>query len=124
MSNRAERRRAERGKRKGTDILTIGMARDAVRAGLQEHSERQRVRNEAIMMASGPIVKAIYAGVISVLSENYGFTGEQCLDVLTRLDEKAALCMDSEEMTEEAFQKTGIRVRLDNMVERVERMDR
>lgn len=123
MPNRAERRREKRESKKKTDILKINNVKEAIRAGLEAHMERKTIRDEAIMMASGPVVKAIFAGVITILAEDYGFTSDQCLDVLFKLDEKSALCLDSEEMIEEAFQKTGIRIRLNDAVNRIEKVD-
>lgn len=123
MPNRAERRREKREFKKKPDILKIDNVREAIRIGLEAHMKRQAIRDEAVMMASGPVVKAIFAGVIIILAEDYGFTSDQCLDVLSKLDEKSALCLDSEEMIEEAFQKTGIRIRLNDAVNRIEKVD-
>ena len=124
MSNRAERRREKRESKKKQDILKINSVKEAIRVGLEEHMKRKTIRDEAIMMASGPVVKAIFAGVITILAEDYGFTSDQCLDVLYKLDEKSALCLDSEEMIEEDFQKTGIRIRLNDAVNRIEKVDK
>ena len=123
MPNRAERRREKRESKKKPDILNINNVKEAIRVGLEAHMKRKTIRDEAIMMASGPVVKAIFAGVITILAEDYGFTSDQCLDVLSKLDEKSALCLDSEEMIEEAFQKTGIRIRLNDAVNRIEKVD-
>lgn len=123
MPNRAERRREKRESKKKPDILKINNVKEAIRAELKAHMERKTIRDEAIMMASGPVVKAIFAGVITILAEDYGFTSDQCLDVLSKLDEKSTLCLDSEEMIEEAFQKTGIRIRLNDAVNRIEKVD-
>lgn len=123
MPNRAERRREKRDSKKKPDILAINNVKEAIRVGLEAHIKKQTIRDEAIMMASGPVVKAIFAGVITILAEDYGFTSDQCLDVLSKLDEKSSLCLDSEEMIEEAFQKTGIRIRLNDAVNRIEKVD-
>lgn len=123
MPNRAERRREKRDSKKKPDILAINNVKEAIRVGLEAHIKRKTIRDEAIMMASGPVVKAIFAGVITILAEDYGFTSDQCLDVLSKLDEKSALCLDSEEMIEEAFRKTGIRIRLNDAVKRIEKVD-
>lgn len=123
MSNRAERRRMERENRKDTTPIIKSEIQNAVSESIERYSEHKKARDEAALLASGPVLKAIYAGMISVLSEDYGFDEELCYDVLNKVDEKAALCLESEDLVKEAFEKTGIQIRLGDAFYRIERKD-
>ena len=115
MPNRAERRRMEReGRKNGYSEVT-----EETKKAVVDAINRKQTRDEAILTASGPIVKAIYAGLICVLADEYGFTTEACFDVLKSLDDKVILCLDSDEIAEEALRKTGIQLNLGEAFERV-----
>ena len=123
MPNRAERRRIERENRKDIANVIQNPATKVVSESIERYSEHKKARDEAALLASGPVLKAIYAGMISVLSEDYGFDKELCYDVLNKVDEKAALCLESEDLVKEAFEKTGIQIRLGDAFYRIERKD-
>lgn len=113
--NRAERRRAEREKSKGFSPVSP-VIRDAVTRAIID----KRNRDEAILMASGPILKSVYAAVITLLSDEYGFDHDQCLDFLEKLEDKTLYCIENQDILDEAFEKTGIRIHFNEGINRIE----
>lgn len=113
--NRAERRRAEREKDKGYSPVSP-VIRDAVTQAVMN----KRNRDEAVLMASGPVLKSVYAAVITLLSDEYGFDHDQCLDFLEKLEDKTLYCIENQDILDEAFEKTGIRIHFNEGINRIE----
>ncbi len=119
--NRSERRREERENRKTGGYLDMSDAfRKSLTDAVARHAAEKRIRDRAILAASGPILKAVYAAVILLMTEEYGFTHEACVDLLEKLEDKTLLALGDEDLVEEAFEKTGIRIRFNEGIDRIE----
>lgn len=120
--NRAERRREARESKKygGGYVDMTGALKASIATAVQDKIREKQARDEAILATSGPMLKAVYASVILLMTEEYGFTHEQCIDLLTKLEDKTLLCLNDEEIVEEAFEKTGIRINFAAGVDRIE----
>lgn len=127
MPNRAERRRTEREARKGQNGYSFttesrNQMSMEIRKAINDRLSQDQIREKAALWASGPLVKAIYAGAITILCEDYGFSSEQCYEFLQKLDEKSTLCVESQELVEEAYKKVGIIIRPNEAFERLEKI--
>lgn len=119
--NRAERRREARENRKNGGYLDVSDAfRRSIVSAVRDKMVEKQARDEAILATSGPMLKAVYASVIILMTEEYGFTHEQCIDLLTKLEDKTLLALSNEDIVEEAFEKTGIRINFGAGVDRIE----
>lgn len=120
--NRAERRReAREGKKYGGGYVDMSDAfRKSITNAVQRQHHEKQIRDEAILTATGPMLKAVYAAVIILMTEKYGFDQKQCLDLLTELEDKTLLALSNEEIVEEAFEKTGIQIDFRNAIDRIE----
>lgn len=117
--NRAERRRAEREKLKGYSQPNTAI-RDAVTQAVRDRLTEKRARDQAILATSGPMLETVYAAVILLMTEEYGFTHEQCVDLLEKLEDKTLYCFEHQEILQEAFEKTGIIIHFNDAVDRIE----
>ena len=108
--NRAERRRAERENRLHNDISL------AVRDKIIE----KRARDQAILATSGPMLETVYAAVILLMTEDYGFTHDQCVQLLEKLEDKTLYCLEHRDILQEAFDKTGIIIHFNDAIDRIE----
>ncbi len=117
--NRAERRREVREKSKGYSLEHTSM-RDAVSKAVVEKVREQKIREQAILATSGPMLETVYAAVILLMTEEYGFTHEQCVDLLKKLEDKTLYCFDHQDILEEAFQKTGIIIHFREGLDRIQ----
>ena len=120
--NRAERRReAREGKKYNGGYVDLTDAlRSSIANAVQDKIREKQARDEAILATSGPMLKAVYASIIILMTEEYGFTQEQCIDLLTKLEDKTLLCLSDQELVDEAFEKTGIRIHFESAVDRIE----
>ena len=113
--NRAERRRAEREKAKGYSPVS-----SSIRNAVTQAVIRKRDRDEAVLMASGPVLESIYAAAIILLTEDYGFTHEQCVEFLQKIEDKTLYCIEHSDILDEAFEKTGIKIHFGEGLDRIE----
>lgn len=113
--NRAERRRAEREKAKGYSPVPT-----AIRNAVTQAVVNKRNRDEAVLMATGPVLESVYAAAIILLSDEYGFDHDQCLDFLQKIEDKTLYCIEHSDIIDEAFEKTGIRIRFAEGIDRIE----
>ena len=113
--NRAERRRAEREKEKGYSSIPT-----AIRDAVMQAAIRKRDRDEAVLMATGPILESVYAAAIILLTDDYGFDHDQCVEFLQKIEDKTLYCIEHTDILGEAFEKTGIRIRFAEGIDRIE----
>lgn len=64
----------------------------------------------------------IYAAFLIVMI-NHGMTPDDAANRLIEIDKQTVLCVEDEELTEEAYRKTGIKLEWDNPLERITRED-
>lgn len=117
--NRAERRRAEREKQAGYSQPNTAI-RDTVTQAVRDRLTEKRARDQAILATSGPMLETVYAAVILLMTEEYGFTHEQCVDLLEKLENKTLYCFDHQDILNEAFNKTGIIIHFNDAIDRIE----
>ena len=121
--NRAERRRAEREKQKGYSPSHPATLSEAVTKAVERQIIRKQARDQAILATSGPMLETVYAAVILLMTEEYGFTHEQCVDLLEKLEDKTLYCFEHEDILKEAFEKTGIIIHFNDAIDRIEEVD-
>lgn len=114
--NRADRRRAEREKQNGYSGEIQPWVRDAVAQAIVDKQNR----DDAFDAASGPVLRTVYAALILVMTEEYGFDHDQCVDLLRKLEDKTLLCISTQELVDEAFEKTGIRINFGSAINRID----
>lgn len=117
--NRAERRRAEREKGKGYSQPDTAF-RDAVSQAVRDRLTEKRARDQAILATSGPMLETVYAAVILLMTEEYGFDHDQCVDLLEKLEDKTLYCFEHQDILKEAFEKTGIIIHFNDAIDRIE----
>lgn len=113
--NRAERRRAEREKAKGYSPVST-----AIRDAVTQAVVNKRNRDEAVLMATGPVLESVYAAAIILLSDDYGFDHDQCVEFLQKLEDKTLYCIEHSDILDEAFEKTGIKIHFNEGIDRIE----
>lgn len=67
------------------------------------------------------MTRTCYAAAIRVLKRDFGFGEEQLIRFLTEMDLMTLTVLDHQEMVEETMEETGILLKLENGVERVQR---
>ena len=117
--NRAERRRAEREKQKGYSQPNT-VIRDEIVQAVRDRLTEKRARDQAILATSGPMLETVYAAVILLMTEEYGFTHDQCVDLLEKLEDKTLYCFEHQDILQEAFEKTGIIIHFNDAIDRIE----
>ena len=118
--NRAERRRAEREQQQNGYSQPSTSIRDAVTQAVRDRLIEKRARDRAILATSGPMLETVYAAVILIMTEEYGFTHEQCVDLLEKLEDKTLYCFEHQDILQEAFEKTGIIIHFSDAIDRIE----
>lgn len=120
--NRAERRREAREGQKysGGYVDMTDAFKASIATAVKDKIREKQARDEAILATSGPMLKAVYASVVLLMTEEYGFDQEQCIDLLTKLEDKTLLCLSDQDLVDEAFEKTGIRINFRAGVDRIE----
>lgn len=112
--NRAERRRQEREKER------YPYPNPNIHAAVTNAVMNKRNRDEAILATAGPMLETVYAAVILLMVEEYGFDHDQCLNLLTKLEDKTLYCFDHKDIVNEAFDKIGIRINFNAGLDRIE----
>ena len=82
--------------------------------------EIAKARKQAYEDTVTAVMKVVYASVALTLTDDYGFSKDECLDALGKIDHRMALTIDNEEIVREMEDRIGIRFNSENGVERVE----
>ena len=77
-------------------------------------------REEGFRQAAEGIVKCCYAGIVLALHDEFGFGETRCYRALKAVDERIIYALNHSEMVEEVLEKTGLRLDLDDPLERVQ----
>ena len=117
--NRAERRRAKREERTGSASFNT-MLTDTVSQAIRDKLMEKRALDRAILATSGPMLESVYAAIVILMTEDYGFTHDQCVELLQKLEDKTLYCMDHMDILNEAFEKTGIKIHFNDAIDRIE----
>jgi len=65
------------------------------------------------------VIRGAYAAALTALHEIYGFGEKRLFRFLTRMDQELLLCIDNDELIENCFRETGLRLVADEGVDRV-----
>lgn len=138
MSNRAQRRAMMRSELKRNKQLSLEYEK-AVRnagakgriAGLIQNGitpedvrkEYKRGLQEGFQKAGIAITKSCYAGIILALKEEFGFDEDQCFRAVSALDKKIIWSIDHVELADEVLEQTGLRLELDEPMDRVQKVE-
>ena len=63
---------------------------------------------------------SIYAAVLIVMTQNHGWEPDDAADLLRQIDHQVVLCVEDADLAKEAFEKTGIELKWDDPLERVQ----
>ena len=129
MSNRADRRRMMREQTNRNRSLVAGYTKSERMAGLVQNGitpeDLQKEYDDGYAAgfrdAGVNILQCCYAGICIALHDTHGFGAERCYRVLKACDEKVIYALNHAEMAEELLKKTGITLRFDDPLERVQR---
>lgn len=63
----------------------------------------------------------IYAAFLITMIEKHGMDADKAVDTLIEIDRQVVVCVEDEELADEAFRKTGVELHWDDAVERITR---
>lgn len=134
MSNRAQRRAMMRAETNRSQKLEEQYRRQIALAGKQGRiagliqngitpddvrNEYERGRQEGFSQAGVAITKSCYAGIILALKEEFGFDEDQCFRAISAVDKKIIWAISHVELADQVLKETGLRLDLDDPMERV-----
>lgn len=76
---------------------------------------------EGFRQAGETIVKCCYAGIILALHDEFGFGESRCYRAIKAVDERTIYALNHSELVDEVLEKTGLKLELDDPLERVQR---
>jgi len=115
-TNRNKKLIAEYGRQKRVaGLIQNGITPDDVR------NEYNRGLEEGFKLAGTQIIKNCYAGIILALKEDFGFDDDQCFEAISSVDKKVIYSIDHHAMAEQVLRETGLRLDMDDPLERVVR---
>lgn len=79
-------------------------------------------RQYGFNQAAWPVIRSCFAGVSIALHDEFGFDDEQCYRLICRLNDTITYALSHEELVEETLAKTGIELRLGDVLEPVQRI--
>lgn len=63
----------------------------------------------------------IYAAFLITMIDKHGMDADEAVDLLTEMDHQVVVCVEDQELTDEAYEKTGVELHWDDAIERIER---
>ncbi len=113
MSNRAQRRAAQKNKprwqKMDSDQRINAMVRNGITPKDVDDAYAQG-RKDALHAVSDYCMKDCYAGFLLAAHEVFGFGHERCLRLLRAADERICNSLASDEAIEEVFEKVGVKI--------------
>lgn len=64
---------------------------------------------------------AIYAAFLITMIDHHGMDADHAVDMLIEMDRQVILCVEDQELADEAYEKTGVELHWDDAVGRIER---
>ena len=117
---RQERRRNERDVKKGIRMpYSDPLIKNAVVHAVERQIANKDGYNRGLRVALLPMTQAIYAAAIMVLHDDYGWEKDQMIEFLEKIEDKTALALDNQEIIQEALDRTGIKIKLAEGVDRI-----
>lgn len=62
----------------------------------------------------------IYAAILITMVERHGWNADDVADLLKEIDRQVVICVEDEEIAEEAYEKTGVKLEWADPLERVQ----
>lgn len=62
----------------------------------------------------------IYAAFLITMIDHRGMDQEEAVDLLREIDNQVILCVEDQELTEEAYQRTGVELNWKDAIDRIE----
>lgn len=130
MPNRAARRRAMReqtGKHRQLleEYTHQQRIEGLIRNGITPQDVEQEYHtgyDDGYKFAASQIIKCCYAAVILALTDEFGFTPDQCEKALNCVDKRTAWAIDHFELADEVMRKTGLKMEFDEEFDRITRV--
>lgn len=127
---RAQRRQQIRADRKALMEMELSPA-DKLRASffrngitLKDVQEKyEEGLKEGRRFAEDFAFHTIYAAFLITMIDHRGMNQDEAIELLREIDRQVVVCVEDEELTEEAYQKTGVELRWKDALERVARKD-
>lgn len=124
QANRAARRQQKHDMKRQNqlDSMTIdGLRRDIQRNGITKDHLAYEYRH-GCKDGAEYATKGIYASVAIALHDLYGFGRKRLFRAIKAIDEQFVLCIDADELVEEAEKRTGYRINFKEPTDRVEEL--
>ncbi len=62
----------------------------------------------------------IYAAILITMCEKHGWSGDDAADLLREIDKQVVICVEDQEIVDEAYEKTGVKLEWKDPLERVQ----
>lgn len=66
------------------------------------------------------VFHTVYAAILITMVENHGWEPDVAADLLREIDKQVVLCVEDQELVNEAFEKTGLRLQWEDPIERIQ----
>lgn len=63
---------------------------------------------------------AVYAAFLITMIDHHGMEQDEAIDLLREIDNQVILCIEDQELMDEAYRKTGVEIDWSNSLERIE----
>lgn len=83
--------------------------------------EREKGAEAGRKFAENFCFHTIYAAFLITMVEHHGMDPDKAVELLIEMDRQTVLCVEDQELVDEAYEKTGIKLNWDNAIERIER---
>ncbi len=83
-------------------------------------TEKKAAFSEGRKLAEEFSFHTIYAAVLITMVEHHGWDPDAAADLLREIDKQVVLCVEDQDLANEAFEKTGIHLQWDDPIERIQ----
>ena len=66
------------------------------------------------------VFHTVYAAIVITMVEKHGWSQEDVAQLLRDIDSQVVLCIEDQDLTKEAYEKTGISINWDEPVDRIQ----
>ena len=63
----------------------------------------------------------IYAAFLITMIDKHGMDADKAVDLLIEMDHQVIVCVEDQELADEAYEKTGVELHWDDAIGRIER---
>ncbi len=83
-------------------------------------NEKRAAFADGKKLAEEFVFHTVYASILITMVENHGWEPDAAADLLREIDKQVVLCVEDQELVNEAFEKTGLRLQWDDPIERIQ----